>query len=429
MTYPQPPRPVPRRRSGYRLRPGSIVLAVFLLVVFGAGVGILVIFMSGRAVAAEVVTEPIATTGANPFMPPAGKDQPGVTPPPAAAGNFAANTPGLYGGTRNNAVCDPAAMVTFLRGNPDKAAAWAGVLGVGVASIPGYVAELTPVILRSDTYVTNHGFAGGRATTLTSVLQAGTAVLVDKFGTPRVKCYCGNPLTPATVPSAPRFIGPTWPSFTETRITVIQTTTTVINNFTLVDPATDEVFERPLGTSGAADRPVASPGGTTSTATPPPPTTSPPQVLRAVGRHVLVQRDQPNCDFADAPRIDGTIAVTVAADGSLTGTMAGQGSGTRRLTCGSVEGTMNWSQRYTVRFAGTVSGGRLTASGTLDNVNGTTLTGCTDGGRPSSCPYYEGGPGSLPITLTGTYDLAAGKGTGTFTVQVARPTSGTWSLG
>ena len=94
-------------------------------------------------------------------------------------------------------------MVAFLQANPEKAAAWAGVLGISAASIPGYVAELTPVILRSDTYVTNHGFAGGRATTLTSVLQAGTAVMVDKFGTPRVKCYCGNPLTPAIVPASP----------------------------------------------------------------------------------------------------------------------------------------------------------------------------------------------------------------------------------
>ena len=27
------------------------------------------------------------------------------------------------------------------------------------------------------------------------MLQSGTAVLVDRYGTPRVKCNCGNPLT------------------------------------------------------------------------------------------------------------------------------------------------------------------------------------------------------------------------------------------
>jgi hypothetical protein len=168
MTFPEPPRPQPplppprpagfppRRRPGIRLRSSSIIISVFLLVVAGAGVGIMVLFLSGRAVAAEVVTEPIATAGANPFMPSVGTDKPGVTPPAAAVGHFPADTPGLYGGTRNNAACDPAAMVTFLQANPDKANAWAGVLGISVASIPGYVAELTPVILRSDVPLSNH---------------------------------------------------------------------------------------------------------------------------------------------------------------------------------------------------------------------------------------------------------------------------------
>jgi hypothetical protein len=207
--------------------------------------------------------------------------------------------------------------LTFLQANPDKAAAWAGVLGIGVGSIPGYVAELTPVILRSDTYVTNHGFAGGRASTLTSVLQAGTAVMVDKFGTPRVKCY-GNPLTPAIVPAAPRFVGTTWPLFTQTRITIITSTTTAINTYTLVDPVTTEVFERPIGSSGSVDRPVSGgpgtpaprahnrrgrsvpggsaipgPGPTVSTARPippptaPPPTASVPQAQRVTGSEVV----------------------------------------------------------------------------------------------------------------------------------------------
>ena len=436
------------------------MVGVFLLIVFGAGAGILLLFLSGRAVAAEVLTEPIATAGANPFMPPVGTDQPNVTPPPATAGSFPADTPGLYGGTRNNGACDPAAMVAFLHANPEKAAAWAGVLGIGVGSIPGYVAELTPVILRSDTYVTNHGFAGGSATTLTSVLQAGTAVMVDKFGTPRVKCFCGNPLTSAIVPAAPRFAGTTWPLFTQTRITIITSTTTVINTYTLVDPVTTEIFERPIGSSGSVDRPVSGgpgtptpgpttaaagsapggsaipgPGPTVPTARPiPPPTASPPkasvpQVQRVTGSHTLVQQDQPNCDYADAPRIDGSITFTVAPDGSLSGTMAGQGSGTRPLSCGTVGATMNWSQRYTVRFTGRVDDGRLTAEGTLDNVNGTTLDGCTNDGHPTSCPFYETGPGSLAISLAGTYDRTTGKGNGSFTVAVARPTSGTWSVG
>jgi hypothetical protein len=57
------------------------------------------------------------------------------------------------------------------------------------------VAGLTPVLLRADTRVTNHGYRDGVATPRQSVLQAGTAVLVDGFGVPRVRCSCGNPLT------------------------------------------------------------------------------------------------------------------------------------------------------------------------------------------------------------------------------------------
>lgn len=83
-------------------------------------------------------------------------------------------------------------MVAFLQANPQKASAWSGVLGITPGDIPAYVAGLTPLILRSDTAVTNHGFRDGKATNVHSVLQAGTAVLVDKYGVPRVRCHCGN---------------------------------------------------------------------------------------------------------------------------------------------------------------------------------------------------------------------------------------------
>ena len=98
--------------------------------------------------------------------------------------SFTGSTPGLYGGTQNNQVCDAQQLVNFLAANPDKGAAWAGVLGIRTSDIPTYVATLTPLLLRADTRVTNHGFSNGHATELQSVLQAGTAVLVDPFGVP-----------------------------------------------------------------------------------------------------------------------------------------------------------------------------------------------------------------------------------------------------
>src|SRR5690349_10782224 len=101
----------------------------------------------------------------------------------------------LYGGSGSLSACDPAAIAAFLAAHPDKAAAWAQVRGIEPDGVAGYLETLTPVVLVHDTVVTNHGFAGGAATSFGSVLQAGTAVLVDVTGLPVVRCACGNPLS------------------------------------------------------------------------------------------------------------------------------------------------------------------------------------------------------------------------------------------
>ena len=104
--------------------------------------------------------------------------------------------PGLYGGTQDAQACDVGQLVDFLTdpANAEKAAAFAGALGIEPAAIADTLATFTPVVLTADTLVTNNGYRDGRATPFPAVLEAGTAVLVDGFGTPRVKCSCGNPL-------------------------------------------------------------------------------------------------------------------------------------------------------------------------------------------------------------------------------------------
>jgi hypothetical protein len=163
------------------------------------------------------------------------------------------------------AACDPKQMVTFLQQHPDKAAAWSAVLGIRPDAIPDYVGGLTPVILRSDTYVTNHGFNAGRPTTIPAVLQAGTAVLVDSKGVPVTKCYCGNPLTAPVEHRRRQYVGATWSGFSASRITVIRAARTEIKIFTLVDPTTNQMFDRPSGTTGGRDQDSnaqRAPGGT-----------------------------------------------------------------------------------------------------------------------------------------------------------------------
>jgi hypothetical protein len=145
--------------------------------------------------------------------------------------------PGLYGGTQDNAACDPEQMISFLMASPDKAMAWAGVQGIGPADIPTYIRSLTPVVLRADTRVTNHGFANGVATSNPSILQRGTAVLVDQFGIPRARCSCGNPLTPPIpITSSPTYVGDPWPGFDPSAVVVVtNVTNVVVNNFVVVD--------------------------------------------------------------------------------------------------------------------------------------------------------------------------------------------------
>jgi hypothetical protein len=197
----------------------------------------------------------------------------------ASSTNFQGNLPGLYGGTRNYATCNTVQLVTYLQSNPSKAAAWSHVLSINQTEIKTYVSGLTPVILRTDTRVTNHGFVGGVANPIPSLLQAGTAVLVDHYGVPVVKCYCGNPLTAPIPLSSPTYTGIPWSTFQPGHITIINQSTTIINIFKLYDPQTGTTFTRPAGTDGTSDGPYLSGSGTTTTTTEaqPPPTQEAPQ--------------------------------------------------------------------------------------------------------------------------------------------------------
>src|SRR3954468_12438592 len=208
--------------------------------------------------ASEIMAEPVSSAGDNPFTAPAGKDMSGVKPPPKAVSTsgpatYRGSLPGLYGGTRDYATCDAHKLVNFLEHEPSKAAAWAGVLGISVTRIRTYVHHLTPVLLRVDTRVTNHGYVNGRATVIQSVLQSGTAVFVNKYGEPVIKCYCGNPLTPPILYREPVYIGPRWSGFSTTHITIIKQSITIIDTFTLYDPDTGTTFKRPAGTDGTSD--------------------------------------------------------------------------------------------------------------------------------------------------------------------------------
>lgn len=175
--------------------------------------------------------------------------------------------PAVYGGSRDTQVCDVAALTEFLTDpdNADKTEAWAGALGVEVADVETYISGLTAVRLRWDTRVTNHGFSDGEANAFQALLQAGTAVLVDDTGVPRVKCNCGNPLGEPTglggasessaldVDDVAQNPDAAWDGLDPSQAVSIQPGATV-EAITLVDVDTGGLIERRVGSDGVSER-------------------------------------------------------------------------------------------------------------------------------------------------------------------------------
>ena len=166
--------------------------------------------------------------------------------------------PALFGGSPGTQVCDPDQLVTLLTGDPDKAAKWGDTLGVGVDDIAGFVATLTPVVLTSDTLVTNHTYRDGEVTEVQSVLEAGTAVLVAAVGVPQVKCNSGNPLTePAALDTdATTFDGDEWDGFDPHEVIAVEPGDPV-DTFTLLDVGTGTPFDVPAGGGPAGGGPAS----------------------------------------------------------------------------------------------------------------------------------------------------------------------------
>lgn len=295
--------PPPRRR----VSPLVIVLSVVavMVLVVGAVVGYEVWQHRDQAEAGEIFLEGSSSVGSDPFGNLTGTPVSVTTSStsstvattqggPASVRTVSGGAVGLYGGSLNQTVCDPEGQIAYLQANPSMANAfvqvlngdstlrWSGGSQVTVAQLPQYIRELTPVTLVADTRVTNHGYRNGRPTTLQSVLQAGTAVMVDRYGVPRVKCNCGNPLTPPrAVTTTPRYTGTAWPGWNPGNVIVVNQTTVVVNTFVLTNLNGPGTLERTPGSGGTTTAPTTSTTAppTTSTTRPPataPPSTSPP---------------------------------------------------------------------------------------------------------------------------------------------------------
>ncbi|MFF5570336.1 DUF6777 domain-containing protein [Streptomyces luteogriseus] len=238
----------------------------------------------------ELFLQPAAAPGPDPFTdstaltadtPPPAPRTPRRTDRASAAGgprSLPGGTPGLYGGTEGAGSCDIGRQIGHLTRDPARGRAFARVVGISPAALPDHVRALTPVVLRADTRVTGHGLRAGRITRYQSVLQAGTAVLVDDRGLPRVRCACGNPLGP---PEASRGTavtrGTAWPGYRPGRVIAVTPAPQAVTGFTIIDLATRTWIERLTGHDVRHDRALPPPARVTDPPDPPRPAPSPPQ--------------------------------------------------------------------------------------------------------------------------------------------------------
>lgn len=344
-----------------------LVASIVVLVIAAAGA------CHSKATGGELILNGATDPGANAFMPPADPPPPTDTQPPptlqphgddttVATQPLPGDRDGLYGGTLNNADSDREKMITFLGSNPTQADAfvealntdptlyWSGGRLLTAADIPTYLRELTPALLRLDTRVTNHGFDGKHFTTLQSVFQAGTAVLVDAHGVLRARFFSGSPLTaPIALAGEPKLVGTPWPGYHPGALAEVQPSIATIKNFVLVDVVTGHPFNRPAGTTGTNDTPHSQPVSPRQSA-PATPTTGQGPELAIDGTYLVHQTSSESGYCRPGP--DATWTVTHQGNaltaGGITGTLNADGSFLLNGPGGTVQGVFATEGGHTV---------------------------------------------------------------------------------
>ncbi len=286
----------PRHRSPNRVPNGwwKVVLAIAVVAALGAGLVAVVISDSGTETeaptASKLILLPVADPGTDAFstpMVPSSPDGAPIPDPQASSGagsdqvdtiverlnppigdradidfsgldlpesapeqlmDVGGSTPALYGGTNIINVCDLGVLKRTLGADAERATAWAEVEGVGVDGIDEFLDGLTDVILQADTRVTSHGYRNEVADAVDSVLQAGTAILVDELGIPRVRCYSGNPVRWARPldDADPALAGRRWDGFSLDETITISELDDIVE-FELDDILTDALVIRKPG--------------------------------------------------------------------------------------------------------------------------------------------------------------------------------------
>ncbi|MFE0674349.1 DUF6777 domain-containing protein [Streptomyces sp. NPDC058867] len=238
----------------------------------------------GATVSTDLFLQPVAARGPDAFT--ASTAVPAPAPPPVTRTQYTAgtgeprsvsgSTPGLYGGTAHVGACDVHRQIAHLTADPERARAFAEAAGITREAVPDHVRGLTPVVLRADTRVSGHGYREGRATSHQSVLQAGTPVLVDDRGVPRLRCADGSPLKPpVAAQGSPAVRGSAWSGFRPADVVVVTAAPRPVTGITLLDTSDHSWIERRIGHDVRHDRTLPVPTVPEPPRSPAPPAEAP----------------------------------------------------------------------------------------------------------------------------------------------------------
>ena len=206
----------------------KLVIALAAAVVLALIGGITVFVTTGGKTIAAMSYVSVDDPGPNPFMQSTTDKSvstlvsDGDLAVAETSGAVDGSDPNLYGGSGQLSVCDANALVSNLKQDSMLNAAFAAGIGINAEDVEQFVLSLKSVVLRQDTWVTNHGYADGKPTPYQAVLQRGTAVMVDSWGVPRVRCSCGNPLAEAwNGYTAPSNASSSWDGYDSAKVATV----------------------------------------------------------------------------------------------------------------------------------------------------------------------------------------------------------------
>ncbi|MFJ9608625.1 DUF6777 domain-containing protein [Kitasatospora sp. NPDC101176] len=387
-----PHRPWWRSGKGLALAAGTVVVAVLATVLIVNNQG-----GHNDAVPAanEVALQAPSDPGPDPFTPsvetqavaaPAPQPATSQGQQPAQSGKPTSGSPatlhsvegssaGLYGGTMNKPSCDTERLITMVSAG-DGGRAWASAAGIEQSAIPSYLRSLTSVYLRVDTRVTNHSYKSGAVTEYQSALQAGTAVLVDAQGVPRVRCSCGNPLKPPVLVSNAKYTGKAWTGFQPTTLVVVVPAPQPVTEIVLVNIETAGWFARVTGQIKVVDKRVEQPKGPLAPGVPPPskmtPTTAPATSSSSSG----------TTSGSGSPSTSGATSSGATSSGATSSGATSSGatsSGATSSGATSSGATSSGATKSGASSSGATSSGPTSSTSSASSVK-TTATGSTSAG-------------------------------------------------